>query len=414
MRLRTLFALYLISTAAAIGSPFAIQTVEMARRRAIPVNSEAPLEPAPAQLQAPRGQFQPLPACQAPDGVEYYKDYRFSAGSDINDRRTFVPDITVQFCAVSQDGTVYLVGSSLAGSSPAGSSDNQSWFRAYTRAGQLKWSMPRDEYCSPPALARDGTAYFISMPRTGNTALTAIDASGNVRWTLATGGFEWNPVPPAIGPDGTVYAYTGVQSAPEIIAVTPEGKKLWNASVLSPVSQLVVSPDGTIVVNVPSGHALAFDPQGHELWRFYSGARVINGGIAVAADGTVYFAAGFLFALDRKGATKWTFKSERTYTTHDYFDGSPVMAEDGTIYVDSYYHQLYAVTPDGRKKWGVSSTSTSLPGLMLSNDGGLRTEWAWFAVSSGLGTHGWPSPNGDAGNRRSQETNEGGATKDAQ
>jgi hypothetical protein len=404
MRLRILFALYLISTVAAIGTPLAIQTVEMARRRMIPVNSEAPLEPAPAQLEAPRGQFQPIPACQAPDGVEYYKDYHFSSGSDINDRRTFVPDITVQFCAVSKDGTVYLVGSS----------DNQSWFRAYTRAGQLKWSMPRDEYCSPPALSRDGTAYFISMPRAGNTALTAVDAAGNVRWTLATGGFEWNPVSPAIGPDGTVYAYTGVQSAPEIIAVSPEGNKLWNTSVLSQVSQLVVSPDGTIVVNVPAGHVLAFDPQGHELWRFYSGAQVNNGGIAVAPDGTVYFSAGFLFALDKKGATKWTFKSERTYTTHDYFDGSPIVDEDGTIYVDSYYHLLYAVTPDGRKKWAVTSTSTSLPGLMLSSDGGLRTEWAWFAVSSGLATHGWPSPNGDAGNRRSQDTSEGGAMKKAQ
>src|SRR5271166_6375830 len=174
MRLRTLFALYLISTAAAIGSPFAIQKVEMARRRMIPVNSEAPLEPAPAQLEAPRGEFRPIPACQAPDGVEYYKDYHFSSGSDINDRRTFVPDINVQFCAVSKDGTVYLVGSSLVGAS-----DNQSWFRAYTRAGQLKWSMPRDEYCSPPALSRDGTAYFISMPRTGNTALTSVDAAGH-------------------------------------------------------------------------------------------------------------------------------------------------------------------------------------------------------------------------------------------
>ena len=112
MRLRTLFALYLIATATAIGTPFAIRMAEMARRRMIPVNSEAPLEPAPAQLEAPRGQFQPLPACQAPDGVEYYKDYHFDSGSDINDRRTFVPDITVQFCAVSKDGTVYLVGSS--------------------------------------------------------------------------------------------------------------------------------------------------------------------------------------------------------------------------------------------------------------------------------------------------------------
>jgi outer membrane protein assembly factor BamB len=57
-----------------------------------------------------------------------------------------------------------------------------------------------------------------------NTQLTAYDSDGQLRWALPTGGFEWNPVPPAIGPDGRIYAYTGVQSAPEIIAVTTEGK----------------------------------------------------------------------------------------------------------------------------------------------------------------------------------------------
>jgi hypothetical protein len=73
-----------------------------------------------------------------------------------------------------------------------------------------------------------------------------------------------------------------------------------------------------------------------------------------------------------------------TYTRHDYFDGSPVIAEDGTIYVDSYLHQLYAITPDGGKKWAVNNTSPALPGLMLSGTGGLRTagRGSWFPADS--------------------------------
>jgi outer membrane protein assembly factor BamB len=147
------------------------------------------------------------------------------------------------------------------------------------------------------------------------------------------------------------------------------------------------------------------DPQGRELWRFYSGAPVNNGacGLTVAADGTVYFAAGFLYALDKTGSTKWTFKSELTYTRTDYFDGSLVVAEDGTIYAQSYYRQLYAITPQGRKKWATNTTPAGPADLMLSSDGGLRTNWAWFVVPSGLATHGWPSPNGDAQNSRSEE-----------
>jgi hypothetical protein len=393
MRLQTLFVVYLVSTAAAIATPFAIHEGEMARRRMIPVNSETPLEPAPSQHEAPRGAFQPIPLCQAPDGTEYYMDSSFSAGSEIEDRRIFIANVSVQSCAIGNDGTLYLVGTS----------ENEKWFRSYSRSGQLKWAISRNEYCSRPAVARNGNTYLVCMPRSGNTQLTAYDSDGQLRWALPTGGFEWNPVPPAIGPDGRIYAYTGVQSAPEIIAVTTEGKKLWGTSVLSQVSQLVVSPDGTIVVNIPAGHAMAFDPQGRELWRFYSGARVINGGLTVAADGTVYFAAGFLFALDKKGNTKWTFKSELTYTRTDYFDGSPIVAEDGTIYAQSYYRQLYAITPQGRKNWATNTTAPGPTDLMLSSDGGLRTNWAWFVVSSGLATHGWPSPNGNAQNTLSEE-----------
>jgi hypothetical protein len=393
MRLPTLFAVYLISTATAIATPFAIHEVEMARRRMIPVNSETPLEPAPIQHEAPQGAFQPIPACQAPDGTEYFMDSSFSAGSEIENRRVFIANITVQSCAIGKDGTLYLVGTS----------ENQIWFRAYSRSGQLKWSIPRDEYCSRPAVARNDNTYLVCTPRTGNTQLTAYDSDGRLRWTLPTGGFEWNPAPPAIGPGGGIYAYTGVPSAPEIIAVTTEGKKLWSASVLSQVSQVVVGPDGTIVVNIPAGHSMAFDPQGRELWRFYSGARVINGGLTVATDGTVYFAAGFLFALDKQGNTKWTFKPELAYTRGDYFDGSPVIAQDGTIYAQSYYRQLYAITPQGRKKWVTNTTTPGPANLVLSSDGGLRTNWAWFVVSSGLATQGWPSPNGDAQNTRSGE-----------
>src|SRR5580698_10459291 len=277
MRLSTLFVVYLVATAAAIATPFAIHGGEMVRRRMIPVNSETPLELAPTEHQAPRGVFNPIPSCQAPDGTEYYMDYRFSTGSETEDRRVFVDDITVQSCAVGKDGTLYLVGTS----------ENENWFRAYSRSGRFKWSIPRDEYCSRPAVARNGNTYLICMPRTGNTQLTVYDSDGQLRWALPTGGFEWSPVAPAIGPDGTIYAYTGVQSAPAIIAVTPDGRNLWSTSVLSQVSQLEVSPNGTIVVNIPAGHASAFDPQGRELWRFYSGVRVNNGGLTVAADGTV-------------------------------------------------------------------------------------------------------------------------------
>lgn len=400
MRLPSLFAIYIVSTAAAFFTPYALHSVEMSRRRAIPVNSEAPLEPAPEQHPAPTGAFSALPVCESPNGDDYYKDSTFSEGGDIEYRHTVIPDISVDFCAVALNRTLYLVGSSRDGST----SEAQNWLRAYTPTGVLKWTIPREAYCSPPAVGRDGTVYLISMPRSGNTALTAYGPDGTAQWSLQLGGFEWNPVPPAIGPDGTIYIYSGVQSAPAIIAVTTQGELRWSASVTAPASQLAIAGDGTVIVVVLSGHMFAFDPQGHQLWTFYSGERAIGqSGIAIAADGTTYFAAGFLFALDKNGKPKWTFKSELTYIRGDYFDVAPAVAEDGTVYVDSLYHRLYAITPDGHKKWAVSNTLPSLPGMELTRTGFLRTQWAWFAVPTGLASHGWPSANQDAGNRRAQE-----------
>ena len=392
MRLATLFAVYIASTIAAIYTPWAIHKIDMTRREMIPVNSEAPLEPAPARRAAPTGQFTSIPLCASRDGIEYFKDYHFDVGSEINDRRTFVDNVAVRYCSVGGNGTVYLLGSS----------EGQNWLRAYDSAAQMKWSVATDENRSPLALAHDGTVYFISMPRTGNTTLHAFDSDGRPRWKFETSGFLWDPVPPAIGPDGTLYVYSGIKDAPAIVAVSRSGEKLWSTPLPAPASEVMVAPDGTVVVNVPAGHVIALNPQGSQIWSYYASAVRYHGGMVIGSDGTVYFGAGFLYAL-YQGVEKWNFKSELTYTRNDYFDGDPVIAEDGTIYADSYYHQLYAVTPNGRKKWAVSYQPPSLPGLALSTNGTLRTQHSWFQVSSGLAAHGWPSTNADASNSRSQE-----------
>jgi hypothetical protein len=48
MRLRTLFLIYVLSTAAAFAAPYATTAIENARRKTIPVSSESPLESVPA------------------------------------------------------------------------------------------------------------------------------------------------------------------------------------------------------------------------------------------------------------------------------------------------------------------------------------------------------------------------------
>jgi hypothetical protein len=404
MRLDRLFVVYLIATAAAIGTPFALKAVDSVWRRAMPVNSEAALEAAPEMHPGRPQPPQPIPVCAAAVGAGdfyYYDGGDFSVGSDPSDCRSFIPDIKVVRSAVGEDGTLYLEGKR----------DGQNSLGVYSRSGELKWSVPIDIMDNPPALGRDGAAYLFEILRDSST-LTAFNGDGSVRWRVTNGGEQDYWVPPAIGPDGTIYIFSGVQptGTPDcrricfaVIAISPQGHERWRFQVAGRVLDLVVDSDGTVLLNVQVGNLIALDPQGHELWSFRSEDKFGTGGIATTGDGTIYFVSRFLYALDRKGKKKWIFRSESTYTENNDFQDDPVIAEDGTVYAFSRHHQVYAITADGRKKWVVDDLPPGLEGVALSSKGILWTPSAWFSVSSGLASHGWPSANRDNRNSRSQE-----------
>lgn len=403
MRLPALLAVYLVATSAVIGTQRAVFAIQKARLRMMRVNSEAAVEATPKRHLGPENPNDERSAlCIADDVTELYRNGAIATVNRAGSNRRFLPDVSIQFCAVGNDGTFYLLGRSV-GKDPW-ANDNQYWLRAYSRTGDLKWTVPTDEHSSRLALARDGTSYLISMPSNSGRYLTAYNADGTLRWRTKIGGFEWEPGPPAIGSDGTIYLYSGVQSDPGIVAFTPQGERRWAAGTSAAVSKIVVASDGRILAIVPSGNLIAFDSNGHRLWSFYSGGGTQDDGLAVAEDGTAYFASRFVFALDGLGKTKWVFKSELTYTQGDYLLDDPVIADDGTVYVSSFDHQLYAVTPDGRKKWIFKGAVLALPDkIMLTSNGILRTQHGWFAVSSGLATRGWPAANHDSRNSRSQE-----------
>ncbi len=404
MRLGTLFIVYLLSTAAAISSPFAISAVDKKWRHMMPVNSEAALESAPELHPGQPQPSQQIPVCAEPLVAKdyYYDGGDFAVGTDPSNCGVFLSDFKVLHTTVGEDGILYLEGKS----------DGQNAIRVYTRTGELKWAVPIDEIENPLAVARDGTAYLMATLRSSST-LTAYNSDGTVRWRVQNDGEQFGGwIPPAIGPDGAIYVFSGVQQStlpacrrlcPALLAITPQGQERWRVRVPRRPKNVLVDADGRVLVNVPSGNLIAFDPQGHQLWSFNSEDKFGSGGVAVAADGTIYFASRFLNALDRNGKTNWVFKPETSYTEGEDFQVDPVIAEDGTLYAFSRHHELFAVTPGGRKKWVVSDLPPGLEGVELSSKGILRTPSAWFSVSSGLATHGWPSANRDARNSRSQE-----------
>ena len=82
------------------------------------------------------------------------------------------------------------------------------------------------------------------------------------------------------------------------------------------------------------------------LWKYKTGGEVYSSP-AIASDGTIYVGSSdhYLYALTPKGALKWKYK------TGDGIYSSPAIAPDGTIYVGSYDYYIYAIRSNGTLKW---------------------------------------------------------------
>jgi outer membrane protein assembly factor BamB len=86
---------------------------------------------------------------------------------------------------------------------------------------------------------------------------------------------------------------------------------------------------------------------GVQKWKFTTGDAV-ESSPAVGADGTIYVGSfdHNLYAVNPDGSQKWKFT-----TRAPIFFSSPVVGADSTIYVGSGDDNLYAVNPDGSQKW---------------------------------------------------------------
>jgi ABC-type dipeptide/oligopeptide/nickel transport system permease subunit len=158
--------------------------------------------------------------------------------------------------------------------------------------GEHLWPMPR----------RDAWATFWTPVRGPAQAVQ--------RWVLEApdGTYSGGPV---IAADGTLYIGT---DAGKLLAVTPEGKIAWQASLTGPaVGSPAIGPDGTIYATDEQAYLSAFTPEGKVQWRYHatgvitetlraqSGAIIretqipldalgpAGSGPTVAPDGTIYY-----------------------------------------------------------------------------------------------------------------------------
>lgn len=128
-----------------------------------------------------------------------------------------------------------------------------------------------------------------------------------------------------------------------------------------------VNPDGTLKWHFAAGDGPVYSQSGTPQ---YSGWKGILSSPAIAADGTIYFSSlsNKLFALNPDGTKKWDFDINLSIDVWS----SPTVGPDGTIYIgshDNFSGKLYAINPDGTRKWAFTTQSCVGSSPAISPDG---------------------------------------------
>lgn len=100
-------------------------------------------------------------------------------------------------------------------------------------------------------------------------------------------------------------------------------------------------------------------------WKFETGGRLFSSGPAVDSNGTVYIGSEDhkLYAINPEGIKKWEFETENK------INASPTIGSDGTIYLSSTDGRLYAINTDGILKWKFASNGMISSSAAIGTDG---------------------------------------------
>jgi len=266
--------------------------------------------------------------------------------------------------------------------------------RASLRA---EMSMGDSWFTSSPVIGAGGRAYatvtrcVISNPFIGcllyASWLTAITPSGIVRPfpnPLTAVRYQGQP---AIGRDGAILA----PSAHGLTALTPRGTVKWVAPGVS--GNPTVTADGSIYV--VSGHVVVIlNPNGTMRSTLVLPTEPFAGP-AIGPDGSLYYGEvdRFVSAVSSDGLLRWR------YPTGDQVHASPVVAEDGTVYVPGT--DLLAINADGTLRWSWSTPGVSLSGtrVSLGADGSVHVPelQRFVALNPEDGSIRWATPALDPG-----------------
>ena len=218
---------------------------------------------------------------------------------------------------------------------------------------------------STPVIGGNGTIYIGSADGT----FYALRPDGKVLWRFRTGG--------VIDAAAAIGAYDpSIRSVPVTIGSGderlyhlrsgrhPRRRVAWAfAPTLPPAGgqqvswwegNVAIGPGGTIYAGNTGGGAYAINPDGTQRWVAPRGQSVWTTpafGQGAEAGNSFWGSVDlYAFSLDPNGQQRW-----QTFTP-GYVTSSPALGSDGTVYVASFDHKLYALDPDtGAVRWSVQT-----------------------------------------------------------
>ena len=270
-------------------------------------------------------------------------------GDDLGNIYALNPDFTVKWKnggyfgfnnylnappTIGPDGSIYMVGSD---------SINHNPIICVTPEGVLKWAYnPINTPIASlsPAIATDGTIYVGAKndAASSNGGLIALNPDGSLKWEYTLG--ETLTLSPAIGSDDTVYIGTNQY----LYAINPDGSLKWRIGGTEyELSMPSIGPDGTIYIDLGDSLSAIHPEDGSIKWIFNL---ILNfsylsneNTIAIASDGTVYIGSqDYLHAINPDGSVKWQYYSPNAFFM------SPIIGQDGTIYVHHDVNEVSALS----------------------------------------------------------------------
>ena len=120
-------------------------------------------------------------------------------------------------------------------------------------------------------------------------------------------------------------------------------------------------------------------------WKFKTNGSIQSSPV-ISNDGTIYIGSNdnYLYAINPDGTYKWKFN------TSGQIWATPTIGSDGTIYIGSFDKKLFAINPDGTKKWSYSTKGEIRAGPTIDSSGVL-----YIGTSGGYGGSGFHAINPD-------------------